>query len=135
MALKPPSMDQWLAEAKQDPDFRSCGMYLVHNGVVRETPKAEARGIATDGVQPGDKVGGLYFGYDQAKVDATIARTRELPGIFYVRVWLNEGELSVGDDIMYVLVGGDIRPRVIDALQSLVATLKNECVTEVEHPA
>ena len=112
-----------------------CGMYLVHNGVVRETPKAEARGIATDGVQPGDKVGGLYFGYDQAKVDAAIARTRELPGIFYVRVWLNEGELSVGDDIMYVLVGGDIRPRVIDALQSLVATLKNECVTEVEHPA
>ncbi len=135
MARPVPSMDAWLAEAKADASAAQCGMYLVHNGVVRETPKAEARGIATDGVQPGDKVGGLYFGYDQAKVDATIARTRELPGIFYVRVWLNEGELSVGDDIMYVLVGGDIRPRVIDALQSLVATLKNECVTEVEHPA
>ena len=135
MARPVPSMDAWLAEAKADASAAQCGMYLVHNGVVRETPKAEARGIATDGVQPGDKVGGLYFGYDQAKVDATIARTRELPGIFYVRVWLNEGELSVGDDIMYVLVGGDIRPRVIDALQSLVATLKNECVTEVEHPS
>ena len=135
MARPVPSMGAWLAEAKADESAAQCGMYLVHNGVVRETPKAEARGIATDGVQPGDKVGGLYFGYDQAKVDAAIARTRELPGIFYVRVWLNEGELSVGDDIMYVLVGGDIRPRVIDALQSLVATLKNECVTEVEHPA
>ena len=135
MARPVPSMDAWLAEAKADTSAAQCGMYLVHNGVVRETPKAEARGIATDGVQPGDKVGGLYFGYDQAKVDAAIARARELPGIFYVRVWLNEGELSVGDDIMYVLVGGDIRPRVIDALQSLVATLKNECVTEVEHPA
>lgn len=135
MARPVPSMDAWLAEAKADESAAQCGMYLVHNGVVRETPKAEARGIATDGVQPGDKVGGLYFGYDQAKVDAAIARARELPGIFYVRVWLNEGELSVGDDIMYVLVGGDIRPRVIDALQSLVATLKNECVTEVEHPA
>lgn len=135
MARPVPSMDAWLAEAKADASAAQCGMYLVHNGVVRETPKAEARGIATDGVQPGDKVGGLYFGYDQAKVDAAIARARELPGIFYVRVWLNEGELFVGDDIMYVLVGGDIRPRVIDALQSLVATLKNECVTEVEHPA
>ena len=135
MARPVPSMDAWLAEAKADASAAQCGMYLVHNGVVRETPKAEARGITTDGVQLGDKVGGLYFGYDQAKVDAAIARTRELPGIFYVRVWLNEGELSVGDDIMYVLVGGDIRPRVIDALQSLVATLKNECVTEVEHPA
>lgn len=132
MALKPPSMDQWLAEAKQDPNFRSCGMYLVHNGVVRETPKAEVRGVPTDGVQPGDKVASLVFGYDEAKVEAAIEAARQLPGIFYVRVWLNEGELAVGDDIMFVLVGGDIRPHVIDALQQLVGTLKNECVTELE---
>ena len=135
MANEIPSLDAWLREAKADPSAAQCGMYLAHNGVVRETPKAEARGIATDGVQPGDKVGRLVFGYDQTKVDAAVAAARELPGIFYVRVWLNEGELSVGDDIMYVLVGGDIRPHVIDALQTLVGTLKNECVTEVEHKA
>ena len=58
--------------------------------------------------------------------------TRALPGIGYVRVWLNDGELAVGDDIMLVLIGGDIRPRVIDALQSLVGTIKNECVSEIE---
>ena len=51
-----PSIDAWLREAKADPSFRACGMYLIHNGTVRETPKAEARGIETDGVQPGDKV-------------------------------------------------------------------------------
>ena len=33
---------------------------------------------------------------------------------------------------MYVLVGGDIRPRVVDALQFLVDKLKGECVTEQE---
>ncbi len=33
---------------------------------------------------------------------------------------------------MQVLSGGDIRPHVIDALQSLVGTIKNECVSEVE---
>ena len=38
-----PSVDEWLREAKQDPGFRGCGMYLIHNGTVRETPKAEAR--------------------------------------------------------------------------------------------
>ena len=43
-----------------------------------------------------------------------------------------QGELAVGDDIMFVLVGGDIRPHVIGALQQLVGTLKNECVTELE---
>ena len=36
---------------------------------------------------------------------------------------------------MCVLVGGDIRPHVIDALQFLVGKLKSECVTELEHSA
>ena len=36
---------------------------------------------------------------------------------------------------MLVLICGDIRPRVIDALQQLVGTIKNECVSEVEHGA
>ena len=132
MARPVPSMDAWLAEAKADESAAQCGMYLVHNGVVRETPKAEVRGVPTDGVQPGDKVASLVFGYDEAKVEAAIEAARQLPGIFYVRVWLNEGELAVGDDVMFVLVGGDIRPHVIDALQQLVGTLKNECVTELE---
>ena len=135
MAQSMPSIDAWLVEAKADPSFRACGMYLIHNGTVRETPKAEVRGIETDGVQPGGKVGSMVFSYDRAKVDAAIDEARRLPGIGYVRVWLNEGELAVGDDIMLVLIGGDIRPRVIDALQQLVGTIKNRCVSEVERPA
>ena len=55
-----------------------------------------------------------------------------MEGIYYIRVWLNEGELTLGDDIMLVLVGGDIRPHVIDALQALVGTIKNQCVVEQE---
>ena len=38
----------------------------------------------------------------------------------------------MGDDIMLVLVGGDIRPHVIDALQALVGEIKNHCVVEQE---
>lgn len=127
-----PSVDEWLREAKQDLGFRGCGMYLIHNGTVRETPKAEARGVETDGVQPGGKVAGMVFSYDEAKVSAAVEEARALPGIGYVRVWLNSGELEVGDDIMLVLIGGDIRPRVIDALQHLVGTIKNTCVVERE---
>ena len=130
-----PSIDEWLREAKQDPGFRNCGMYLAQNGTVRETPKAQARGIETDGVAAGEKVGGMHFDYDEQRVQAAVEEARALPGIEYVRVWLNRGELELGDDIMLVLIGGDIRPRVIDALQSLVGTIKNECVSEVERPA
>ncbi|MFR9005099.1 MAG: hypothetical protein ACLVKA_01620 [Collinsella aerofaciens] len=64
-----------MREAKADPPFRACGMYLVHNGTVRD-PKAEARGIETDGVQPGDKVTSMHFSYDEDKVAAAVeART------------------------------------------------------------
>ncbi len=120
-----PSVDAWLREAKADVSAADCGMYLTHNGVVRATPKSEVRGVETDGVAPGHKVGGMVFGFDADKV----------PGIGYVRVWLASGELAVGDDIMLVLIGGDIRPHVVDALQKLVGTIKNECVSEVEREA
>lgn len=123
-----PSMDAWMKEAKADPDAYKVGMYLTHNGVVRETPKAKVR----NGEDSGKLVTGMLFSYDEEKVARAIEQTKELEGIYYVRVWLNEGELSVGDDIMYVLIGGDIRPRVIDALSFLVGKIKTECVEERE---
>lgn len=123
-----PSMDEWLREAKSDPSALEEGMFLVHNGVVRQTPKAKVR----QGIDDGSSVKGMDFAYDQAKVDAAIAETYKLDGIFHVRAWLNEGRLELGEDIMYVLIGGDIRPHVIDALQFLVGKIKNECVTEIE---
>ncbi|MBR3397628.1 MAG: molybdenum cofactor biosynthesis protein MoaE [Lachnospiraceae bacterium] len=123
-----PSMDQWMKEAKADPKAASSGMFLVHNGVVRQTAKAKVR-FGEENTKP---VAGMYFAYDEEKVNAAIEETCKMDGIFYVRVWLNEGELKVGDDIMYVMIGGDIRPHVIDALQSLVGYIKNECVVERE---
>ena len=124
----PPSIDQWLKEAKAHESAPNCGMYLTHNGTVRQSAKAKVR----YGAEDTREVTGMIFSYDQEKVDAAIADTYKMDGIYYVKAWLNEGKLSMGDDIMYVLIGGDIRPRVIDGLQYLVGRLKNECVTEVE---
>ena len=128
MKKTPPSMDLWLREAKAEHSARGVGMYLVHNGVVRESAKAKVRHGET-GTKP---VTGMVFSYDAALVDSIVAETLKMEGIFHVRVWLNEGELSVGDDIMYVLIGGDIRPHVVDALQYLVGRVKNEAVIETE---
>lgn len=123
-----PSIDEWLKDVKKDPEALKEGMYLVHNGTVRQSPKAKVR----RGIDDGSLVKGMEFSYDAAKVDAAIAETYKMEGIFHVRVWLNEGQLELGDDIMYVLIGGDIRPHVIDALQFLVEKIKSECVTEIE---
>jgi molybdopterin synthase catalytic subunit len=124
-----PSIDKWLKEAKSDMEALNVGMYLVHNGTVRKTPKAKVR----KGVDDGSEVLKMDFSYDKAKVDKAVEKAKKMDGIFYVKVWMNEGILKVGDDIMYVLVGGDIRPHVIDALQALVEEIKTQCVTEIEH--
>lgn len=125
---KSPSLDLWLLEAKAHPSADKVGMYLTHNGVVRATSRALVRG----GEQDTAPVSGMVFSYDKEKVDAIIAETYKLEGIYYVRVWLNKGELKVGDDIMFVLIGGDIRPHVIDGMQYLVGRIKSECVMEQE---
>ena len=127
MAREIPSMDQWLKEAKAHESAPKIGMYLTHNGIVRQSAKAKVR----YGEDAKD-VTGMIFSYDQAKVDAVLEDAKRLEGIYYIRIWLNEGELKVGADIMYVLIGGDIRPRVVDALNYIVGRIKNECVTETE---
>ena len=123
----PPSMDQWIKEAKKDPTAAECGMYLFHNGIVRKTAKARAR----RGEDVSDVVG-MNFSYDDEKIERAVSDAYKMPGIHHVRVWLNKGELKIGDDIMFVLIGGDIRPNVINALESLVEEIKTNCVSETE---
>lgn len=123
-----PSMDEWLREAKAHESAPRIGMYLTHNGTVRQTAKAKVR----YGEEDTKEVTGMLFSYDEDKVHAVVADTYKLDGIYYIKVWLNEGQLNMGDDIMYVLIGGDIRPRVVDALNYLVGRIKNECVVETE---
>lgn len=132
-----PSMDAWLKEAKAHENAPKIGMYLTHNGIVRQTAKAKVRHDQKQvedvhGQEYAKDVIGMEFFYDRGKVDEVIEKTHEMDGIYYIKVWLNEGRLEVGDDIMYVLIGGDIRPHVVEALQYLVGRIKNECVTETE---
>ena len=103
-------------------------MYLTHNGVVRETARARVR----QGDQTAGPVAGMSFSYDRAKAAAAEQDARGMEGVYYVRVWLNEGTLRVGDSIMLVLIGADTRPHAIHALETLVGRLKNECVSEKE---
>ena len=112
---KVPSIDEWLNEARQSEQADQIGMYLVHNGVVRNA-----------------EVVGMSFDYDEAKVHAAIEATKRLNGVYYVRVWCNRGQLEVGATIMQVLIGADIRPHAVDALQSLVGEIKSNCVREDE---
>ena len=126
--MKKPSIEKLLKDAKKDKSAKKCGMYLVHNGVVRESARAKVR----LGKKNAKDVKGMVFDYDEKKVEKAKKKALKMKGIQYISVWLNSGKLKVGDDIMLVLVGGDIRPNVINCLQKLVEVIKTKCVKELE---
>jgi molybdopterin synthase catalytic subunit len=115
-----PQFDTWLDEIKSGPASARIGMYLMHNGVVR--------GTARDGTP----VTGMDLSYDAERLKTIKADIEARPGVAAVKVWINAGRLAVGDDIMRVLLAGDIRENVFEALQELVRLIKTECVKEWE---
>jgi len=110
----------WIEEVKALPGSSAVGMLLSHQGVVRGTTRS------------GEPVRGMVLTVDHARLERALADAAAMPGVFAVRGWVNEGRLAVGDDIMKVLVAGDIREHVFAALQSLVATVKRDVVSETE---
>ena len=123
-----PSASEWLASAKSDACARNIGMFLLHNGIVRATSKAAARFGKTDD-RP---VTGMEVSCNRDLLEEIRKTTCAMKGIEVVKVWINEGTLRVGDDLMYVLIGGDIRPHVIGALEYMVGRIKSECIQEKE---
>ena len=123
-----PSLDAWLREAKAAPNAGKVGMYLTHNGVVRETARSRVR----QGDEKARPVVGMRFSCDREKAAEAEREALGMEGVYWVRTWVNEGVLQVGDSIMMVLIGADIRPHAVEALQTLVGRLKSECVTEEE---
>ena len=128
MKERKPTFEKMMKEAKLSKNADKCGMFLLHNGVVRVDAKSKVR----EGKKNTKKIIGMNFDYDDKKVKTAIKNALKMKGIYYIKVWLNRGKLKVGDDIMLVLVGGDIRPRVIDCLQNLVGEIKSKCVVEHE---
>lgn len=128
MKQNPPSMEKWLNEAKAHESAAKCGMYLTHNGIVRQSAKKTVRDNLAD-LPP---VRGMLVSYEAQKLADGIAQAYQMDGIYYIKVWINEGELAVGEDIMYLLIGGDIRSHVVDGLQFLLEYIKKECISERE---
>lgn len=113
-------IEKWIHEIKRSVSPDALGMMLVHNGVVRATSK------------DGKPVKGMHLSYDHGLLSAVIKEMKKHAGIADIRVWINEGELKVGDDIMYVLVAGRFRTDVLPVLQELLTKIKGEVVREEE---
>jgi len=115
-------IEQWIREIKQSCSPEELGMILVHNGVVRGTS------------QEGKPVRRMKTTYDAARLDAVVDLLRQREGIAAIKVWLNEGVLEVGEDIMKVCVAGRFRSDVFPVFQELLRVIKTEVIQEEELP-
>jgi molybdopterin synthase catalytic subunit len=57
---------------------------------------------------------------------------RRYPGIVEVMVEVREGRLYPGEDIMYVVIAGDIREHVFAGLMAAVNLIKAEVTRKIE---
>jgi len=105
---------------KSHPDYAKVGMILCHNGVVRGTSR------------DGRPVSGLTLRVDRDALDAICAEQRKKPGIVDILVEVREGSLKVGDDIMFIVVAGDLRDHVIPVLEETLNAIKRRATRKAE---
>lgn len=114
-----------IAELKQDPDFAAnVGMILVHNGTVRGTSR-------------GDKavVTAMEVKNDYEKIEQIRQDIENMEGIYKVVVEAIDGLMNPGDDVLFLIVAGDIRENVREGMNLLLDRIKSEAVTKIEHKA
>jgi len=106
---------------KKNPEYDRVGMILCHNGVVRGTSR------------DGRKVSGLKIAVDHTKLIKIIDENKKRPGIVEILVEIEENkELSVGDDVMFLVVAGDIRDNVIMTLNDTLNAIKTTVTKKTE---
>lgn len=111
-----------MTEFKKHPQIHDCGMILCHNGVVR--------GYARDG----RKVSGLRVMVDHAKLEEILVKYRQRPGIVDIQIKIQEDkDLSVGDDVMLLIVGGDIRENVLETLTDTLNDVKEFVTSKTQY--
>jgi molybdopterin synthase catalytic subunit len=113
-------IDRWIEEIKRKANSEELGMILVHNGIVRATSKS------------GKSVRGMKLSYDKERLDSIVLTLKQKPGVVEIRVWINTGDLQVGDDIMFLAVAGRFRADVLPVFEELLSVIKREIVTEQE---
>jgi molybdopterin synthase catalytic subunit len=74
----------------------------------------------------------MNLSYDKAKLDKAVREFKQMEGIADIKVWINEGHLKIGDDIMFVCVAGRFRKDVLPVFQELISMIKTEIVSEEE---
>ncbi len=116
------NLTRLIESIKQHPDYPKVGMILCHNGVVRATSR------------DGRQVSGLRIVVDPEKLRQVVETHKSRAGIVEILVHINgDLDLKVGEDVMYIVVAGDIRENVISTLQDTLNTIKSTVTQKTQY--
>ena len=114
-----------IAELKERADFtEKVGMILIHNGVVRNWSRADHSAV--------DRLETLV---DQEHLERLRQEYLTRPGIYEIIIEAGAGSFQPGDDLLFLIVAGDLREHVKPVLAELLDQIKGEAVHKKEFPA
>ncbi len=102
-----------IEEIRQHPRFEDVGMVLSHSGYVRLLSRN------------GREVTGFRVDVDDAKCRQVVEEGLAMPGIVDIKLAFNAGKtLGIGDEVMLLVVAGDIRDNVFSCLEKTLNRLE-----------
>jgi len=114
-------LNKMIERVRRSTDPSKVGMITSHLGVVRRTSR------------DGREVTSIEVAYDREALHAVVREIKKMPGIAEVLVETREGRLNVGEEILAVVVAGDIRENVFPALVNAVNRIKKEASRKKEY--
>ncbi|MBI5569123.1 MAG: molybdenum cofactor biosynthesis protein MoaE [Desulfomonile tiedjei] len=121
MEGKSVTLDRLVAGVKAHPEISRAGMILCHNGIVRGSDRSGARSVRA-----------LKVAVDSSAIERIRSWGESQPGIVTVAIQAMEGELHVGDDLLFVVVAGDIRENVFEITRQIIDRIKAGGVRKTE---
>lgn len=117
------SLESMISDIKNRPGYADqCGMILVHNGTVRAWSRKGHKKVLAVEVTP-----------DEEKMGRICQELGARPGIFAISADANQGFLKPGDNLLYLVVAGDLREHVLGTMQELLNRIKSEAITKKEY--
>ena len=112
-----------IAEMKQQPGFNdNVGMILIHNGTVRSWSRIENK----------KQVVALEVTPDLEKIEAIRQDFLKRDGIYDIIAEAKTGTFRPGEDLLYLIVAGDIREHIKPVLAELLDQVKSEAISKKE---
>lgn len=113
---------QLIARVKQHPEIHRAGMILLHNGIVRNSDRTAEKRVTS-----------LRVEANRSEIQNVKRWAESQPGIIAVEIHAFEGELYVGDDLLYIVVAGDVRENVFSVMRETLEKIKAQGVRKTEY--